>query len=134
MTHVRRSVLAFAAALAIGLPAFAVAQGSAVVVDEALAARGKSVWKKHGCGGCHGIGKKMAGPDLANLSERRSQEWLHAWMKNTKSMIESDSIARALVTEWKGMKMPQFNVSDGDIDGLLHYIAQESAKVAAKKK
>ena len=133
MSHVRRSALAFATALAIGLPAVAAAQGSAAV-DAALAAKGKTAWNKLGCGGCHGIGKTRAGPDLANVSERRSQEWLKAWLQNTKDMIANDSIGQALVTEWKGMKMPQFNVSDADVDGLLHYIAQESAKLAAKKK
>ena len=132
MTLVRRSALALAAALTIGLPALAAAQGS-VVVDEALAAKGKTAWNKFGCGGCHGIGQKRAGPDLANVSERRSEAWLKSWLKNTKDMIANDSIAREMVTEWKGMKMPQFNVSDADIDGLLHYIAKESGKLAKKK-
>jgi cytochrome c551/c552 len=133
MTHVKHSALALAAALAISLPATTAAQGSAFAVDEALATRGKAVWNKNGCSGCHGIGKKMAGPDLANISERRSQEWLHQWMKNTKQMLESDSIAKALLAEWKGMKMPQFKLTDEDVDALLHYIAKESQKVGAKK-
>jgi cytochrome c551/c552 len=109
------------------------ATGSPFRVDPTLATRGKTVWSKNGCGGCHGIGKKMAGPDLANIAARRSREWLHRWMKNTKQMLESDSIGRALLAEWKGMRMPQFNLSDADIDALLHYITQESEKAGVQR-
>jgi peptidyl-dipeptidase A len=109
------------------------ATGSPFRVDPTLATRGKTVWSKNGCGGCHGIGKKMAGPDLANIAARRSREWLHRWMKNTKQMLESDSIGRALLAEWKGMRMPQFNLSDADIDALLHHITQESEKAGVQR-
>jgi cytochrome c551/c552 len=44
-------------------------------------------------------------------------------------MLASDSIAQAMLAEAKGVKMPQVKLSDAEIDQLIHYIAQESAKV-----
>ena len=91
------------------------------------------MWGKNGCGGCHGIGRKMAGPDLANVAGRRSETWLRQWMKNTTQMLANDSIGRALLAEAKGARMPQFKLTDADIDALLQYIAQESQQAGAKR-
>ena len=97
--------------------------------DPALASRGKTLWAKTGCTGCHGIGKKMAGPDLAHVDSRRSAAWLREWMKNTTQMLTSDTIAKRLLAEAKGVKMPQFKLTDTEIDAVFAYIAQESKKV-----
>lgn len=131
MNRLTKSALALAAAFAVGPPVTAVAQEGAFAVDEALATRGKAIWSKNGCAGCHGFGKKMAGPDLAGVHERRSPEWLRRWLKDTKAMLESDSLARVLLAESKGAKMPQFKLTDPDVDALVHYMAQETAKRAA---
>ena len=101
--------------------------------NPAVAARGKTVWTKNGCGGCHGIGRKMAAPDLANVAARRSDTWLRQWLKNTNQMLANDSIAKRLLAEAKGTRMPQFKLTDDDIDALLHYIAQESTTTGAKR-
>lgn len=131
MTRLHRT-LALAATLALGLPVAAAAQGSGFTVDEALATRGKAVWTKSGCVGCHAFGKRGAGPDLAGVEHRRSTEWLQRWLKDTKQMLESDSVAQALLAESKGVKMPQFKLTDPEIDALIHYMARESGKRAGK--
>jgi cytochrome c551/c552 len=48
-------------------------------------------------------------------------------------MIEQDSIAKAMVAEWKGIRMPQQALTDQDIEALLAYIRVEEAKMASKK-
>jgi cytochrome c551/c552 len=126
MTHLSKTLLGMAAIAALALPPTISAQGMSV--DATRAANGMKLWKKHGCVGCHAIGKRLAGPDLAGVSERRSVEWLHRWMKDTKAMLETDSTAKAMMKESNGARMPQFKLSDTDIDDLLHYIAQETAK------
>jgi nitrite reductase (NO-forming) len=69
-------------------------------VDPALAKKGKSVFVNKGCGACHSIGKgKMAGPDLAGVTERRSHDWLKRWLKDPTAMFGNDSIADAMVVE-----------------------------------
>jgi cytochrome c551/c552 len=44
-------------------------------------------------------------------------------------MIASDSVAMALVAEWRGIKMPSQKLSDSDIDALLAYLRSEEAKM-----
>jgi cbb3-type cytochrome oxidase cytochrome c subunit len=104
-------------------------QGSALTVDPALAKKGRSMFANKGCNGCHSIGGgKRAGPDLAGVSERRDPEWLRRFLKDPAPMFESDSLAKALLAEHKNVKMPNMKLSDGDIDALLHYIAEETTK------
>jgi cbb3-type cytochrome oxidase cytochrome c subunit len=99
-------------------------------IDEAAAKKGKSLFSSRGCNGCHTIGKgKMAGPDLANVNDRRTQEWLHAWLKDPPAMMATDETAKALLAEYKGMKMPNLQLKDDEITALLHHIAKESQKV-----
>jgi mono/diheme cytochrome c family protein len=104
-------------------------QGSAPTVDPALAKKGRSMFASKGCNGCHSVGGgKRAGPDLAGVSERRDAEWLKKFLKDPPMMLTTDSIAMAMLTEYKNVKMPNMKLSDADIDALLHYIAEETAK------
>jgi len=122
-----KSVVGFAlAALTFGVVSSAQAQ------DAAAVKRGKMLWVNRGCGSCHGVGKKMAGPDLAGVEVRRSREWLNRWLKETDAMIASDSIAMAMVAEWKGIRMPQQALTDQDIEALLAYVRGEEARMAKK--
>jgi cytochrome c551/c552 len=97
--------------------------------NDALLKRGHMLWNNRGCRTCHGIGKKMAGPDLAGLEARRSREWINKWLHETDSMLASDSTAIGMLNEWRGIKMPKQNLSDADIDALLAYLRSEEAKV-----
>ena len=126
MTRTFTISLAVLAALAIA-PAAAAAQGG-MTVDATLAKRGKSLFTSRGCNACHAFGKKLAGPDLVGATERRSQEWMRRWLKNTDEMLESDSIAQAMLAEYQNVKMPNLRLSDADVDALLHYMQQESDK------
>jgi len=110
--------------------AFSGAQAQAQ--NEAMSKRGKMLWSNRGCGSCHGIGKKMAGPDLAGVEQRRSKEWLTKWLMQTDVMLASDSTAMALLAEWKGIKMPKQTLSEQDVDAILAYLRSEEAKMNKK--
>jgi len=99
-------------------------------VDPALAKRGKSVFVNRGCNACHTIGKsgKMAGPDLAGVTERRSHDWLKRWLKNPNDFFGQDSIADAMVIEAKNVKMPNMKLSDSEIAALMNYFAENPKK------
>jgi len=94
-------------------------------MDPNLAKRGKSLFTNRGCYTCHTIGKgKMAGPDLAGVTQRRSHEWLKRWLKDPSQMIGSDSIADALVVEAKNVKMPNLKLSDSDVEAVIAYLRE----------
>jgi protein SCO1/2 len=127
---VRRSRLrhaALVAALTIGTPAGILAQGRPTV-DPALASTGKKLFGSRGCSGCHVLGKRSAGPDLLGVNERRDHDWLRRWLKTTDEMLASDSLAQAMLAEFKNVKMPNMKLSDEDIEALLNYIEQETQK------
>jgi cytochrome c551/c552 len=99
-------------------------------VDPALAKKGKALFSSKGCNACHSVGKnaKMAGPDLAGVTERRTHDWLKRWLHNPADLIGSDSIADAMVVEAKNVKMPNMKLSDSEIDALLNYFAENPKK------
>jgi protein SCO1/2 len=126
----RTSKLALAALVG-GLIAWgSVAQAQGVTVDANLAKKGKSIFVNRGCSTCHSIGKGvLAGPDLAGVTTRRDLAWLKSWLKDPAAMLASDSIAQAMLAQAKGVKMPNVKLQDQEIEALIHYMAQESAKV-----
>jgi cytochrome c551/c552 len=104
-----------------------------LVVDEALAKQGKSLFTQRACTGCHTIGKgKMAGPDLAFVHERRSLDWLKSWLKDPPAMMETDETAKALLKEYNNMKMPNMKLTDAEALALIHHMANESKKAKRK--
>ena len=109
-------------ALLISPPA-ARAQGAA----SAQVKRGQELYQIRGCAGCHGMvgaakGKQGAAPDLAGVTVRRSPEWLQNWLKNTTTMLTTDSIAMGLWKDYNMIKMPQIKLSGDDINALLAFV------------
>ena len=99
---------------------------SQFVADAGLAKTGKSKFSSKGCNACHSIGKgKMAGPDLNGLYERRTTDWIRSWLKDPNAMLATDDQAKAMLKEFKGIKMPNLKLSDADVEALMHYIASE---------
>jgi cytochrome c551/c552 len=120
---VKISLLAVAMVLALGV-------GNSVAQDNAvLAKKGKSLWQNRGCAGCHAIGKRLAGPDLAGVTQRRERDWLVRWLKDTPGMLATDSVAQAMLEEYKGMRMPGQKLSDQDVDAILAFIESETARI-----
>jgi mono/diheme cytochrome c family protein len=102
-------------------------------VDAAKAKAGQKVWGAKACMGCHTIGKgRLAGPDLAGLLERRTEEWARSWLKDPTPMFETDETAKALLKEYNNVKMPNMKLTEEQIDQVLHYIVEQGQK--AKKK
>jgi cytochrome c551/c552 len=99
---------------------------SAMRADPALAKRGEALFTSKGCNACHNVGKagKMAGPDLAGVTTRRTGEWLRRWLKDPNSMFGRDSIVDAMVVEAKNVKMPNMKLSDPEIEAFVAYFAQ----------
>lgn len=94
--------------------------------DQALITAGEASYKAN-CIQCHQMHKQVIGPDLANVYERRSVEWLISWIKNSQAMIASgDEQAVALWEQYKPTVMPAYPFSDDEVMELLAYIKAES--------
>ena len=106
---------------------FSAGKANAQAAD-AQVKRGETLWQVRGCAGCHGIGRKTIAPDLMGVTQRRSVEWLHAWLKDTSGMLATDSTAIGLLKEYKGAKMPNQRISEADTDAILAFIKATEAK------
>jgi len=85
------------------------------------------------CGICHTIGKgRLVGPDLLNVHEKRSDEWLLEYVRSSQAMIQKgDPDAVAIYKEYNGILMPDPLISDDEIKSILGYIAETSASGAS---
>lgn len=93
---------------------------------------GKSIYNAN-CAACHKLDRKMIGPALQGITERRDLDWLVKWIKNNQELRESgDATANAIFEEYNGSVMPAFpGLSDQDIMDILAYTNASPAAPAA---
>ena len=91
-------------------------------VDAERQKEGKKLFKSL-CASCHKLNKKLVGPALANVEERRTNEWLKAWIRNNAELRASgDADAIAIYEEYNGSNMTAFpQLTDKNIDDILYY-------------
>jgi mono/diheme cytochrome c family protein len=98
---------------------------------QATAEKGQELFNAK-CASCHSAGKdKLTGPGLKGIEDRRSKEWLQAWIRNSQDLVnKKDPDAVAIFEEYNKVVMPPFaDLKDEDIDALLAYI-KEGPKAA----
>lgn len=91
-------------------------------VDAARQAEGRKLFKSL-CASCHKLDRKLVGPALGGVEERRENEWLLAWIKNNAELRASgDRQAIAIYEEYNGSPMTAFpQLSDDQINNILYY-------------
>ena len=97
-------------------------------LEEEVVLQGATLFKNN-CTQCHQVHKDIVGPSLANVSQRRTIEWLVNFIKYPQKTIESgDLYAVELYNQYK-QYMPNHDFfSDEEILSILSYIKSESLK------
>ena len=117
----RRSLVVLGAAVALALTALASPLGAAAAgrADGA----GKAVFEGL-CKGCHTIGGgKLVGPDLKGVADRRTADWVRAFVLGPDKVIAAgDPIATKLVAENNNVRMPNLGVTEAQIGPLLTFL------------
>ncbi len=111
-----------------------IASINTAVAQEVSADRGKELFTSK-CTSCHKIGKKMIGPDLTGISEKREESWLISWIRNNQEMIKAgDADAVAIYEEYNKTAMTAFpELSDDDIRSILVYIDEKASAAPPKQ-
>lgn len=109
-----------------------VAQEGAAQQVNPKVAEGKKLFQTN-CAACHKLDKKLIGPALGNITDSRTTEWLHAWIKDNNALRASgDQDAIDIFNEYNGMPMTAFpQLSDDDIDAILAYTKAGDVKKVA---
>jgi cytochrome c551/c552 len=103
------------------------AQAETFVASDSLAKAGEMVWSAKGCLSCHTFGKEnVIAPDLAGVFARRTSAWIRSFIRNPDALLEADDSAKALLERYNYLRMPNFKLTDAEVEAVMHYIAAQS--------
>jgi len=96
---------------------------------------GKKLYNAN-CAACHKLDTRLVGPPLKGISEKRTKEWLIAWIKDNAALRASgDADAIAIFEEYNKITMaPYPNLSDQDIEDILAYTDDKPVEDAVEDK
>lgn len=90
-------------------------------INEELAAKGEQTFNTI-CIACHAADKRMIGPAMSGVYERRSPEWVMNMILNPDGMLKDDPIAKALLKEYNNAIMLNQNLSEEDARAVAEYL------------
>ncbi len=109
------------------------AEGGSIQAVDPKVAIGKKIFQTN-CAACHKLNRKLIGPALGNMADKRDIAWLKSWIKDNNALRASgDQDAIDIFNEYNGMPMTPFpQLSDEDIDAIIAYTtAGDVKKIAA---
>lgn len=109
-------------------------QSVTLETDRIQPVKGQALFQK-ACATCHSIGGgDRVGPDLKNVSLRRTRTWLSAYLIAPDEMrANGDPIANQIDAAFPGVVMPNLGLAENDVGDLLSYIQEISAGRSNKK-
>ncbi|MBC9929826.1 c-type cytochrome [Chitinophaga qingshengii] len=92
-------------------------------------ATGKKLFQAR-CASCHNVNKKLTGPALAGVDQRRSEDWIIRFVKASQSMIKAgDKTALEVYNANNQVAMPDHpDLSDDMIRDILAFVKEEASK------
>jgi cytochrome c2 len=92
-------------------------------IDDAMAAKGKTVFTSK-CAACHKVtDEKVVGPGLKGVTNRRTPEWIMNQITNPVEMEQKDPVGKALLAKHL-TQMTFQNVTDDETRQILEYLRQ----------
>ncbi len=109
------STMILATTMAVGL----------VMVPGTASADGETTFQTV-CVACHTIGGgRLVGPDLLNIRDRRTDEWIVEFVQHSQQMVnDGDPQAVAIFEEYARVPMPDQPLSDAEVMEVIAYIAE----------
>lgn len=95
-------------------------------LDEAMANKGKVAFESK-CLACHKFEEKVVGPALADVTKRRTPEWIMNMILNPMEMTQKDPIAQELFATHL-IQMTFQNISQDEAREILEYFRKVDSK------
>ncbi len=94
---------------------------SAQTASADLVKRGEEIYNQK-CTACHQIEKKLVGPALKGLFERRKEDWVLSMILNPDSMIKNDPIAKKLYEEYNVPMVIPGGITQEEAKAVVEYL------------
>jgi mono/diheme cytochrome c family protein len=89
-------------------------------IDQTLADEGAVIFKQK-CTACHMTNKKLIGPAMQGIYERRNPAWVMNMILNPTEMLQKDKTAVALLKEYNNVMMLNQNLKEEEVRALAEY-------------
>jgi mono/diheme cytochrome c family protein len=94
-------------------------------IDQKMADEGKAIFTLK-CTACHKISKRLVGPALAGVTERRTPEWIMNQILNPEEMVLKDPIAKKLLAEYIA-PMANQGLTEAEARKILEYFRTKTS-------
>jgi hypothetical protein len=92
-------------------------------LNESMVAKGKAIYQSK-CFACHKLSSEMlVGPGWADVTTRRTPEWIMNWITNTRVMIDKDLAAQAEMAICL-IRMPNQDLNDEQARNVLEFMRE----------
>ncbi len=92
---------------------------------------GRQLIAQYNCIGCHQLQNidrpAMLGPDLTNVGNKVSREWIYKWLKEPRTLTDSDGNVTVNGVDL-APKMPKFQLTELELRALSAYLSQQRTK------
>lgn len=89
-------------------------------IDEEVAKKGEKIFKVK-CAACHMPKRRLVGPAMEGIYERRNPAWVMNMILNPTEMILKDPIAVALLKEYNNNQMINQNITREEAEAMMEY-------------
>ena len=89
-------------------------------VDSELAEKGSAIFTQK-CSACHMANRKLIGPAMQGIYERRNPAWVMNMILNPTEMLQKDETAIALLKEYNNVMMLNQNLKEEEARALAEY-------------
>ena len=90
-------------------------------INNDLAEKGKATFNQK-CTACHMANRKLIGPAMNGIYERRSPEWVMNLLLNPAEMLKKDPVAIALLKEYNNIMMLNQNLTNDEARSITEYL------------
>jgi cytochrome c len=90
-------------------------------VEPALATQGENLFKAKGCTACHAYGKRLTGPDLKGVTQRRTAQWMEHQILHPEVMTKEDPISKQLLATYM-VQMSNQGLKPEEAKAVIEYL------------
>lgn len=89
--------------------------------DATAAAAGEKLFSTKGCTACHAWGKRLTGPDLKGVTQRRTVAWMENQILHPDVMTKTDPISHELFATY-ALQMPKQGLTPDEAKQVIEHL------------